>query len=246
MARALPKSPYVSDILLALVLGTVLVNTPILRRLFGLALPSHEREADRYASGLRFTGKWVLRAAIILMGLEVHVGFFGAAEVALIFSVVCTTLPSAFFIAHALGTRLGLRRPMADLLAGGTMICGSSAVNAIAPVVGARVFADMPVDRDSTFSAEPGVPIVEAIRAEADAQGRYTLRGVGPGLVGIFVSTPLQGFGGAATARKTVRVAPSQDLTSIDLTLPALAEISGRIVDENDDQHRQDRPADGR
>jgi uncharacterized membrane protein YadS len=47
-------------------------------------------------------------------------------------------VPSAFFVAHAVAAPLGVRRPLGDLLAGGTMICGASAVNAVAPVVGAR------------------------------------------------------------------------------------------------------------
>ena len=64
IGRALPPSPYFSDILLAMVLGALVLNTP-LRKLVGLELPAAEREPDRYASGLRFTGKWILRAGII-------------------------------------------------------------------------------------------------------------------------------------------------------------------------------------
>jgi hypothetical protein len=41
-------------------------------------------------------------------------------------------------VAHTLGAVLGVRRPLVDLLAGGTMICGASAVNAIAPISGAH------------------------------------------------------------------------------------------------------------
>lgn len=137
LARLLPPSPFVSDILIALVLGAVLLNTP-LRRVVGIALPSTEREPDRYATGLRFTGKWVLRAGIILMGLKVQTAFFGRVELLLIVGVTAAALPSAFFITHALAAALGVRRPMADLLAGGTMICGASAVNAVAPIAGAR------------------------------------------------------------------------------------------------------------
>lgn len=137
LVRVLPPSPLVSDVLLALVLGVLLLNTPA-RRLLGLELPSAEREPDRYAAGLRFTGKWVLRLGIVLMGLKVQTGFFGAAELLLIAGVIAAALPSAFFVSHALATRLVVRRPLADLLAGGTMICGASAINAIAPVSGAR------------------------------------------------------------------------------------------------------------
>ena len=38
----------------------------------------------------------------------------------------------------SVGGALGVRRPLVDLVAGGTMICGTSAVNAIAPVSGAH------------------------------------------------------------------------------------------------------------
>ena len=68
-ARALPASPLVSDVLIALLLGAALLNTPA-RRMIGLELPSAEREPDRHAAGLRFTGKWVLRLGIVLMGLK--------------------------------------------------------------------------------------------------------------------------------------------------------------------------------
>lgn len=135
--RLAPSSPLVSEVLLALVLGAALLNSPA-RRLVGLELPSAEREPDRFASGLRFTGKWVLRLGIVLMGLKVQTGFFGATELLLIAGVAAATLPSTFFVAHALATSLAVRRPMADLLASGTMICGASAINAVAPIAGAR------------------------------------------------------------------------------------------------------------
>lgn len=137
LTRALPPSPYWSEILAALLLGTLVLNSP-LRRLVGRALPSAEREPDRYAAGLRFTGKWVLRGAIILMGFKVQTRLFGSAELALIGGAALCVVPTTFFLAHALGAAMGLRRPMTDLIAAGTMICGSSAVNAVAPVVGAR------------------------------------------------------------------------------------------------------------
>ncbi len=137
LAHALPASPFVSDVILALFLGALVVNTP-LARVIGLGAVGKEREPDRYAAGLRFVGKWVLRLAIILMGMKVQTSFFGRSELTMIFGVAACSLPSAFFVAHILGVMLGVRRPLVDLIAGGTMICGASAVNAIAPVVGAH------------------------------------------------------------------------------------------------------------
>src|SRR5262249_35061436 len=129
--------PFFSDVLVALALGAIVLNTP-LRRLVRLELPSGDREPDIFAPGLRFCGKWVLRVGIIAMGLKVRTSFFGGVELALIAGVGAVALPSAFFVAQTLGALLGVRRPLVDLLAGGTMICGASAVNAIAPISGAR------------------------------------------------------------------------------------------------------------
>lgn len=137
LAGILPRSPYLSEILLAIVLGAVILNTP-LRRLFQLALPSEEKERDRYAVGLRFTGRWVLRGAIILLGLKIEAKILEPGQIVLVGGVLLSTLPSTFLLVHALSAVLGVRRPFADLLAGGTMICGSTAVNALAPVTGAR------------------------------------------------------------------------------------------------------------
>ncbi len=137
LVHLLPSSPFISDVLIALVLGALVLNTP-LRRVLGLELPGKDREPDRYAPGLRFCGNWVLRLGIIAMGLKVQTSFFGRVELALIAGVAAVALPSAFFIAHTLGALLGVRRPLTDLLAGGTMICGASAVNAIAPIARAH------------------------------------------------------------------------------------------------------------
>ncbi|HEY8078189.1 MAG TPA: putative sulfate exporter family transporter [Labilithrix sp.] len=136
-ARALPPSPLVSDVLIGMILGALVLNTP-LRRVVGLEPPSIEREPDRWAHGLRYTGKWLLRIAIVIMGMKVQTGFFGRGEILLIAIVAAASVPTAFFSAHVFGALAGVRRPLADCLAAGTMICGASAVNATAPVVGAR------------------------------------------------------------------------------------------------------------
>src|SRR5262245_27180547 len=106
-----------------MLLGALLVNTP-LRGIVGLRLVGVEREPDRYANGLRYIGKWALRAAIILMGLKVQTHLFGRHELSLIAGVALVALPSTFLLTHALASLFGVRRPMADLIAAGTMICG--------------------------------------------------------------------------------------------------------------------------
>ncbi len=137
LVKVLPPSPLLSDVLVALLLGALVLNTP-LARVVGLGAVGKEREPDRYAAGLRFTGKWVLRLSIVLMGLKVQTSFFGKTEIATIFIVAAASVPSTFFVSHLLGVFLRVRRPLVDLVAGGTMICGASAVNAIAPACGAH------------------------------------------------------------------------------------------------------------
>ena len=210
IVRALPPSPYVSDVLVALVLGVLVLNTP-LRRLFGIELPGDDREPDRYAPGLRFTGKWVLRAGIIAMGLKVQTSFFGRVELVLIAGVGLVALPSAFFIAHTLGALLGLRRPLTDLLAGGTMICGASAVNAIAPISGAhREEQGVAIGVMFLFSVVALVafrPIAVAIGLEPGFAGIWSGLAVNDLSSAVAVGAQMGGAGGVmAAAAKSARV----------------------------------------
>lgn len=166
LTRALPRSPLLSDVLVAMLLGALVLNTP-LARLLGLGRRGRKRDEptatspaaaptgssrpstspilagcatadDRYAGGIAFTCSWLLRLAIVLMGLKVQTSALGGHDLLLVLVVCATAVPATFFVAQILGNRLGLRQPFADLLAAGSMICGASAVNATAPIVGAH------------------------------------------------------------------------------------------------------------
>jgi uncharacterized integral membrane protein (TIGR00698 family) len=211
VARGLPPSPLVSDVLLALVLGALVTNVSYLRRLVGLAPPSDEREADRYAAGLRFTGKWVLRLAIVLMGLKLQSSLFGANELLLIALVAAASVPSAFLVAHAVAAPLGVRRPLGDLLAGGTMICGASAVNAVAPVVGARREEQgVAIGAVFLFSVVALVafhPIVAVVRLDAAHAGLWSGLAVNDLSSAVAVGQQMGEAGGPmAAAAKSARI----------------------------------------
>jgi uncharacterized integral membrane protein (TIGR00698 family) len=210
LTRALPKTPYLSEILVAIVLGVVVLNTP-LRRVIGLALPGPDREPDRYATGLRWVGKWALRLAIILLGLKVRTEFFRAAELALIAGIILVALPSTFFVAHAVAARLGVRRPMADLLAGGTMICGATAVNALAPAVGARReeqgVATAAIFLFSVVALLAFRPIAHLVGLDSLHAGLWSGVAVNDLSSAIAVGTQMGGDGGVmAAAAKSARV----------------------------------------
>ncbi len=166
LTRALPRSPLLSDVLVAMLLGALVLNTP-LARLIGLGAGGRSDDRSdrdnataaatsasppstspllagcaatngRYAGGITFTCSWLLRLAIVLMGLKVQTSALGGHDLLLVLVVCATAVPATFFVAQILGNRLGLRQPFADLLAAGSMICGASAVNAAAPIVGAQ------------------------------------------------------------------------------------------------------------
>ena len=133
---AFAGSPWVSPIVVAIGLGALVLNSPVAGWI-GLRVDSG-REGDAYERGLRFTGKWVLRLAIVLMGLKARTDLIEPQLLMRVLLVLVVTLPTTFFVAHATAGLLKLRREMADLVAIGTMICGASAINALAPTVFAR------------------------------------------------------------------------------------------------------------
>ena len=164
-----------SPVVVAIALGALVSNSPAARWI-GLEV-ARGREGDVYERGLRFTGKWVLRLAIILMGLKARTDLIQPELMARVLFVLAVTLPTTFFIAHAVGGVLKLRREMADLVAIGTMICGASAINALAPTVYAhrrdQGLAVTVIFLFSVVALTTLLPIATAIGLDAEASGLW-------------------------------------------------------------------------
>lgn len=133
--RFVPVRFALPDVLVALFIGAVVINSPVAR---WLGLGPRDRGRNRYGRGLDFVGKTVLRASVVLMGLRIEAHFFAPGELVAVAIAIGTALPTTYFLTHALAVPLRVPRRLADLVAAGTMICGASAVNAVAPVIGAR------------------------------------------------------------------------------------------------------------
>jgi uncharacterized integral membrane protein (TIGR00698 family) len=133
--RVLPPHFALPDVLVALLLGSVVVNSPLSK---WLRLATQDRRRNRYGAGLTFVGKTVLRASVVLMGLRIEARLFESRQLLAIGMALLTVLPTTYFVTQLLAVPLGVSRRLADLIAAGTMICGASAVNAAAPVIGAR------------------------------------------------------------------------------------------------------------
>jgi uncharacterized integral membrane protein (TIGR00698 family) len=111
--RRLPGVGVLSPMILAMVLGIAVRNT--------LGTPARARP------GVAFSARRLLRLGIVLLGLQltasqvVEVGATGLAILG--FCVVST-----FFVTVWLGRLLGVDPGLAQLIAGGTSICGASAI----------------------------------------------------------------------------------------------------------------------
>jgi uncharacterized integral membrane protein (TIGR00698 family) len=112
-ARQLPGMGVLSPMIVAIVLGIAVRNT--------VGTPARARP------GVAFSARRLLRLGIILLGLQLtgsqilEVGATGIAVLA-----VCVV--STFFLTVRLGRLIGVDRKLAELIAGGTSICGASAV----------------------------------------------------------------------------------------------------------------------
>ena len=102
----------------ALIVGIVL----------GVVWRSLAGDRAEFRPGLRFAQTWLLRAGVMLLGLQLavaHVVRFGPAVLAVVFASVAVT----FAVTWRLGRHLGEARSL--LLATGVSICGASAVAAV-------------------------------------------------------------------------------------------------------------------
>ena len=117
----------------ALLLGVLTVNTGLLP------------EATR--AGTRFAATTLMRAGVVLLGLQVALGdIAGLGWQTIVMTVV--VLLATLFGTRWLGHRMGLSARMSLLVASGFAICGASAVAAVKGVLGERA-ADDETERDA-------------------------------------------------------------------------------------------------
>ncbi len=118
--RSITGWTALSPLILSIILGMLIRNT--------MSLP---RSVE---PGIRFSLKRVLRAGIILLGLQVTaaqiLSLGGAALV-----MVALTLATTFVAMRLTGRLMGVDRQLTDLIAAGTSVCGASAVIAANTVI---------------------------------------------------------------------------------------------------------------
>ena len=106
----------------------------ILSILIGVAFHNFVGTPRRAKAGVTFSLRRILRAAIVLLGLQLTVTQIATVGVAGVAGTVLT-LGATFLFTLWAGKRLGVDRALSTLIATGTSICGASAVVAANAVV---------------------------------------------------------------------------------------------------------------
>jgi len=116
------RSP-VSDIMMAIIIGMLIVNA--------VGLPAS------MGPGIGFCARTVLRIGIMLLGIRLSL--FGAGKFTLVaLPFVVTAIAIGLVTVGLLGRSMGLSRQLSGLIAVGTSICGATAIVATAPLIRAR------------------------------------------------------------------------------------------------------------
>lgn len=117
--------------------GLDLLTPPILAVTLGMAIRNLAGVPAVLKPGLAVTARFLLRFAVVLLGLQLTAGqALGLGVEGLI--VVAVALTATYVLTTRLGALMGVDRPLAALIAAGTSVCGASAIAAANGVVRAR------------------------------------------------------------------------------------------------------------
>ena len=127
--------------------------------LIGVAIRTAWQPSDFWDAGIRFSAKFLLEVAIVLLGASLSATT--VLELGpLLLAGIAATVVVAIFASYAIGRAFGLPQRMAILVACGNSICGNSAIAAVAPVIGAD---GDDVASSIAFTAVLGVVVVLAL-----------------------------------------------------------------------------------
>ncbi|HTM71383.1 MAG TPA: putative sulfate exporter family transporter, partial [Luteimonas sp.] len=121
-----------------------LLGGAVLAILLGVLLRAAWTPRTAFDPGVRFAGKRVLQASIVLLGFGLDLGQVARTGFESL-GVTVATLLLAFAAAWGLGRALKVPVKLAALVGVGTAICGGSAIAAVAPIL-------KPDEHDTAFA----------------------------------------------------------------------------------------------
>lgn len=143
----------VPGLLIALVIAVIayflgrlvpVVGGPVFGITLGIIIASLWKVPARAGKGVKFTSKYILQLAVILLGFEMNMATVirvGQQSIWIIF----LTLTAAFVTVILVGRALGVQRKLTALIGVGTAICGGSAIAAASSAIDAD-------DQDISYS----------------------------------------------------------------------------------------------
>ncbi|WP_268878953.1 YeiH family protein [Suipraeoptans intestinalis] len=103
----------------------------------GMLLALVWNDKGKAEAGIRFTSKFVLQAAVVLLGFGMNLGVVLETGKQSLPIIICT-ISTSLFLAWILHKTLRIPGNISTLIGVGSSICGGSAIAATAPVIGAE------------------------------------------------------------------------------------------------------------
>ncbi|MBD8068529.1 YeiH family protein [Bacillus sp. PS06] len=117
---------------LSLLPGLMIIGPLVLALLLGMVVRSLFQVKKKYAVGVDFSSKYLLRLGIILLGLRLHLGdIYHAGLTVFMLALICLLL--GILGVYGLSRLFGVGKKIGLLTAFGTGICGAAAIVALAP-----------------------------------------------------------------------------------------------------------------
>ena len=113
------------------------VGGAIFSILIGMVIATFWKEKGKAAPGIKFTSKFVLQLAVVLLGFGLNLNVImqtGKQSLPIIICTIATSLITAFVLHKA----LSIHKNTSVLIGVGSSICGGSAIAATAPVIDAN------------------------------------------------------------------------------------------------------------
>jgi uncharacterized integral membrane protein (TIGR00698 family) len=112
------------------------VEALVIAILIGIVVRTIWTPSDRWQSGIAFSAKQLLEAAVMLLGASISFAAIASSGV-MLFVAVAATVVVALGVSFGVSRALGLPTRLSILIACGNSICGNSAIAAVAPIIGA-------------------------------------------------------------------------------------------------------------
>lgn len=122
----------------ALIAGNMfpIIGGPIIAIILGMIIAVFWKRREKFDEGISFTSKYVLQAAVVLLGFGLNLNVILATGIQSL-PIIVGTIATALIVAYVMKRILNMEKNSAILIGVGSSICGGSAIAATAPVINA-------------------------------------------------------------------------------------------------------------